>query len=99
MKINDQAGIGGPNRPGDLQGVRGVATGQREKSDGGGQQGDKVSVSEDARRLSRLKQEIGNVDAVRTEKVEALREQIQRGEYEVDLKSVAKKLLESIFGG
>ena len=59
---------------------------------------DKVSVSDEARTLSRLRGELGEVDAVRTEKVEELRGQIERGEYRPDLKQAARKLLEAIFG-
>ncbi len=72
------------------------------KRSGGAQQeapaGDRVNLSDEARTLSRLRVEIGDVDAIRTDKVEELRGKIDRGEFRVDVKAVARKLLESIFG-
>lgn len=98
MKINDHSGPGAPNRPGaspeihhDVKRTRGTS---REQSAGT----DRVSVSEEARTLSRLRAEVGDVGAIRTERVEELRTKIAQGEYRVDLKAVARKLLESIFG-
>jgi negative regulator of flagellin synthesis FlgM len=98
MKITDQNGVGGPNRPGQASGVRGEVKRGRETAPGTPAQDDKVSVSEEARTLSRLRAEVGDIGTVRTEKVEELRAKIDRGEFQIDLKAVARKLLESIFG-
>jgi negative regulator of flagellin synthesis FlgM len=99
MKIDNHGGTGAPNGPGETLGVRrDVDRGQQTRQGAATAGGDKVSVSEEARTLSRLRQEIGSVDAVRTDKVEALRDEIESGQYKVDLKAVARKFLESLFG-
>jgi len=98
MKISGHDGTGGPKRPTEVSGARGDLTRERGTQQGVPTGSDKVSVSEEARTLSRLRAELGDVGAVRTEKVEELREKIDRGEFRVDLKAVARKLLESIFG-
>lgn len=96
MKINDHGGTGAPNGPGEALGVRRDAYREQQSQRGTASGGDKISVSEEARTLSRLRQEIGNVDEVRTDKVQALRDKIESGQYEVDLKAVARKFLESL---
>ena len=102
MKINNPLGpigSGAPNRPGEASGVgRADSTRPRDGRQVPPATEDKVSVSDEARTLSRLRGELGEVGAVRTEKVEELRAQIERGEYRPDLKQVARKLLEAIFG-
>jgi len=101
MKINDPIGpigTGAPNRPGEAPGVGSDVTRPRDGRHVPPATEDKVSVSEEARTLSRLRGELGEVAAVRTEKVEELRGQIERGEYRPDLKQAARKLLEAIFG-
>jgi negative regulator of flagellin synthesis FlgM len=99
MKIDNHGGTGAPNGPGEALGVRrDVDRGQQTRQGATTPGGDKVSVSEEARTLSRLRQEIGSVDAVRADKVEALRDKIESGQYKVDLKAVARKFLESLFG-
>jgi len=98
MKINDAGGTGAPNGPGEALGVRRDAYREKQSQQGAGPGGDKITVSEEARTLSRLRKEIGGVDEVRTEKVEALRDKIESGQYEVDLKAVARKFLESLTG-
>ena len=98
MKINDHGGTGAPNGPGEALGVRRDAYRKQESQQSAASGGDKISVSEEARTLSRLRTEIGNVDAVRTDRVESLRDRIESGQYEVDLKAVARKFLESLTG-
>jgi flagellar biosynthesis anti-sigma factor FlgM len=98
MKIHDHGGPGAPNRPGEAPGVdRPGARGQGGRTPTASDT-DKVSVSEEARTLSRLRNEV-DADAVRSEKVQDLRGKIERGEYQPDLRSVARKFLASIFGG
>jgi flagellar biosynthesis anti-sigma factor FlgM len=101
MKINDPIGPIGPgsaSRPGQAPGVGSDPIRPRDGRQAPAATEDKVSVSEDARTLSRLRGELGAVDAVRSEKVEQIREQIERGEYRPDLKETARKLLEALFG-
>ena len=90
MKVSDRKttldpGIAGPGavRPGD-PGVSGPT--------------DQVSVSESARRLIRLRAEIGDPQAVRTERVASLQAVIAKGRYSVDLKDVAQKVLRDLLG-
>ncbi len=102
MKINDHPiGPIGPSatgRPGETPGVTSDATRPRDGRPVPPATEDKVSVSEEARTLSRLRGELGEVDGIRAEKVAELRGQIERGEYLPDLKQAARKLLEAIFG-
>lgn len=57
-------------------------------------QGDANAISEGARELSRARTRVEAADDVRTERVQALREQIARGEYNPDPREVAKRILE-----
>ncbi len=98
MKINEHGTPGALNRPGEAPGVVPDATRDRRGPEPAGQPGDRVSVSEEARTLSRLRADLGDLTAVRTEKVQDLRDRIERGEYRVDLKAVARKLLAAVFG-
>jgi negative regulator of flagellin synthesis FlgM len=98
MKINEHGAREPLDRPGEAPGVVPEAGRDRRRPDVAGPPGDRVSVSEDARTLARLRGELGDLAAVRTEKVEALRGQIERGEYRVDFRAVARRLLEAVFG-
>jgi flagellar biosynthesis anti-sigma factor FlgM len=98
MKINDHVRPGAPDRPGEAPGVHSDPTRTRGAGRTPAPAEDTVNVSDEARTLSRLRGELGDVDAIRTEKVEELRGQIERGEFAPDLKQVARKLLASIFG-
>ncbi len=98
MKITDHGETGGPKRPDEVRAARGdIGKGRATRPDTT-TGGDKVSVSEEARILSRLRADLADVSGVRTEKVEEVRGKIERGEFQVDLKAVARKFLESIFG-
>jgi flagellar biosynthesis anti-sigma factor FlgM len=98
MKINDYIGPGATEKPGEAGGVRpDVTRGRGPHQDAAGQD-DKVSLSDRARVLSSARRELGDVNAIRTDKVEELRGKIERGEYRPDLRAVARKLLEAIFG-
>lgn len=59
------------------------------------QSADKVEFSESARQFKTLLRAASDVPDVRTEKVEAIRQQIESGTYKVDSKAVAEKMLES----
>ncbi|HMO53052.1 MAG TPA: flagellar biosynthesis anti-sigma factor FlgM, partial [Tepidiformaceae bacterium] len=55
---------------------------------------DSAGITSAARELGRALQAVEEVDAVRAERVEALRAQIQNGTYNPDPREIAKKLLE-----
>lgn len=98
MKINDHGGPGAPNRPGASPEVQHEVKRNRASAQETPAERDRVSVSEEARTLSRLRAEVGDIRGIRTERVEEIRTRIARGEFRVDLRAVARKLLESLFG-
>jgi flagellar biosynthesis anti-sigma factor FlgM len=102
MKITDHPigplGPGAAARPGETSGVASDPTRARAGRQTPPATEDKVSVSDEARTLGRLRAELGEVDGIRADKVAELRGQIERGEYLPDLKQAARKLLEAIFG-
>jgi len=53
---------------------------------------DKVAVSEKAQVYQALLQKVKEIPAVREERVRALSEQIERGDYKVDAQKIAEKL-------
>ncbi|MFP4080380.1 MAG: flagellar biosynthesis anti-sigma factor FlgM [Ectothiorhodospira sp.] len=55
--------------------------------------GDQVTLTETARRLSDLEQNAAAQPEVDSQRVEALRQAIAEGRYEVDAQSVAEKLI------
>lgn len=55
---------------------------------------DSSGISASARELSRARAAVESADDVRQERIQALREQIARGEYNPDPREVAKKILE-----
>jgi negative regulator of flagellin synthesis FlgM len=57
-------------------------------------QADQVHLSEKAKELSRLKQLIEQMPEIRTEKVEALKQAIAEGRYQIDPLALAGKILE-----
>ena len=93
MKVNDRKGVTDPRLVG-LSAVRPT----------GGTippalpAGDRVSVSEAARALARLRAEVGDVGAVDQAKVESLASLVARGQYTVDLREVARRLLRELIG-
>lgn len=56
---------------------------------------DRVSVSDEGRIFSSALQEAQSTSDVRTDKVNRIREMIQNGEYHLDTKRIAQKLVES----
>jgi len=98
MKIIGHDGTGGPNRTGEVPGARGDVKRRQGTRQGTTTADDKVTVSDEARRLAQLRADLSDVGGVRTEKVEEIRGKIERGEFHVDLKAVARKFLESILG-
>ncbi len=58
--------------------------------------GDRVSVSDTARHLAGARTEVGDVDAVREERVAGLRAAIDQGQYRPDLHQVARSVLREV---
>ena len=54
---------------------------------------DRMNISARAQEIVGLKEELGEVSEVRQEKVEALKNSIKNGKYDVDSKKIARKIL------
>ena len=91
--VNDRKGMGNPHVVGP-SGVRpdGLITPPAPPT------GDQVSVSEAARELARLRAEVGDVGFVDRRKVENLASVVAKGQYTVDLREVARRLLRELIG-
>lgn len=57
---------------------------------------DRVDLSASSLDMQKIKDILAETPAVRTEKVQSLKEQIERGEYEVDPHEVADRMLWSL---
>ncbi len=57
---------------------------------------DRVELSANSTDVQKIKEVLDATPSVRTEKVQALKEQIERGEYQVDSRKVAEKMLLSL---
>ncbi len=58
---------------------------------------DKVEMSEDARLLVKARAALGNVDDKDSEKIAALRSQIESGDYTVQVTELARKLASRLY--
>jgi flagellar biosynthesis anti-sigma factor FlgM len=58
---------------------------------------DKAEMSENARLLAKARAALGNVDETDTERVAALRKQIESGDYTVQVSELARKLVAKIY--
>lgn len=58
---------------------------------------DKAEMSENARLLAKARAALGNVDEIDTERVAALRKQIESGDYTVQVSELARKLVAKIY--
>ncbi|MCC7364555.1 MAG: flagellar biosynthesis anti-sigma factor FlgM [Dehalococcoidia bacterium] len=58
------------------------------------QPADATGISEGARELSRAREAVQQAPSERAERIQQLREQIARGEYNPDPREVAKRILE-----
>jgi flagellar biosynthesis anti-sigma factor FlgM len=58
---------------------------------------DKAEMSENARLLAKARAALGNVDETETERVAALRKQIESGDYTVQVSELARKLVAKIY--
>ncbi|RJQ55746.1 MAG: flagellar biosynthesis anti-sigma factor FlgM [Nitrospiraceae bacterium] len=57
---------------------------------------DKISLSEKAKEISELKAEIDELPDIRTDKVDELKKAIDAGNYNIDPRKIAQKILEEI---
>ncbi len=55
--------------------------------------GDKVELTKNAQLLQRLDKTLGELSAVDNRRIDAVREAIQNGEYEVDAEKIAEAML------
>jgi negative regulator of flagellin synthesis FlgM len=62
-----------------------------------GSEGDKVAVSDKAQVFQALLQKTKELPSVREERVQALTEQIERGEFQIDSQKIAEKLFSPEF--
>ena len=58
--------------------------------------GDRVELSAGSQDVQKAREILQQTPAVRTDRVEALRQQVERGEYQVDSQQVAGKMLMSL---
>ena len=58
---------------------------------------DKAEMSENARLLAKARVALGKVDETDTERVAALRKQIENGDYTVQVSELARKLVTKIY--
>jgi flagellar biosynthesis anti-sigma factor FlgM len=58
---------------------------------------DKAEMSENARLLARARTELGNVEETSPERLESLRQEIQSGEYTVQVNELARKLVAKFY--
>ncbi len=91
MKINDGKT---PINPA-LEGPA-VHSGRRVTPASGVAADDRVSVSEAARELARLRAEVGPIDVVRAERVGSLRATVSAGRYQPDVGAVAGSVLREL---
>lgn len=63
-------------------------------SDGGRDGSDVVSLTDTAEALSALKKDVGDTAPVDRQKVEAIKQALASGEYELDAERVAQKFIE-----
>lgn len=73
------------------QGVNKVKTDKLPKD------GDLIKISDDAINYQHALQKLKDVEEIRTEKVEAIKAQIQAGTYEISGEKIAEKMLENIY--
>ncbi|MGM0438619.1 MAG: flagellar biosynthesis anti-sigma factor FlgM [Bacillota bacterium] len=57
---------------------------------------DQVNISKKAKEIQNIKETLENKPAVRQDKVEQIKKQIQNGTYKVDSKKIAEKIISDI---
>ena len=99
MKITDKISVGGANL-GKPEKVRGKVSAKKSGEATAKSKPDEVSLSGAAKELNKLTGKVKNMPDVRADKVEALKNSIASGSYNVKGSDVAGKILESsIFDG
>ena len=68
----------------------------KSQADKAGSTGDRVELSSSSKDVGKIQAILDSTPAVRTEKVQAIRERIEQGEYQVDPKEVADKMIVSL---
>ncbi|ADH86625.1 flagellar biosynthesis anti-sigma factor FlgM [Desulfurivibrio alkaliphilus] len=63
---------------------------------GAAQGSDKVNLSAGTQDIQRVKEVLAQTPEVRMEKIQALKGQIERGEYRVDAEAVAERMLQTL---
>ena len=91
MKIEGMDGVG---RPKQAEGVHRHQTARTSDPLEPQQPGDRVELSDRARKVAALADKAAGLPDVRREKVEALRRSLDDGVYRVDPRHVARKILE-----
>ncbi|WP_333656983.1 flagellar biosynthesis anti-sigma factor FlgM [Tissierella praeacuta] len=66
------------------------------KSDNRGKDTDELKISEKAIEFQYALQKLKDVEDIRVDKVEYIKEQVQSGSYHVDGKKIAEKILETV---
>ena len=94
MKINERKGVLDPQ----LAGAEPVRADGRPAVQSEGAEGDRVNVSDTARQLAGLRAAVGDLDAVRPERVAVLQAAIDAGRYTPDPTAVARALLRDAVG-
>jgi negative regulator of flagellin synthesis FlgM len=90
MTIHGIGGPGSPHRPDGPGGTKPVDKSRSSQPAGG----DRVELSAEARKVSALADEAGRLPEIRREKVETLRQAMEKGTYRVDPRLVARAILE-----
>ncbi|WP_353093776.1 flagellar biosynthesis anti-sigma factor FlgM [Tissierella praeacuta] len=70
--------------------------GKKVKSDNKVNDTDKIKISEKAMEYQYALQKIKDVEDIRMDKVENIKQQVQSGSYHVDGKKIAEKIIESV---
>jgi len=94
MKVDDRKTVLDPR----VGGTPAPAPGGHAAVGGTAPASDRVSVSDTARDLARLRAAVGDAGTVREEKIAALREAVENGSYHPDVRETAKKLLRELIG-
>ena len=93
MKVNERKGVIDPAVAGSAVRPDGAAAASEPPA-----AADRVSVSDAARDLARLRSAVGDVNTVGAERVSGLSAVMAKGQYSADVRDVAAKVLRSILG-
>lgn len=97
MKVDQHRTLSGPGPKGTPRVT--PSAGRRSRAAGAAAAvGDRVSLSEEARRLARLRAGVGDLDEVRQDRVGELRQRVAEGTYRADFRDVARKFLRELLG-